>query len=119
MNTLTTMLTTGILATTIHTADAKATQFVAADTQPGTQACIAITSNRPLDVAQTMRTLRLSKRVMINKLQCNDMSSAQFARTYGFNKVANYLSIDATTSTSIHDIAQTNPDHVLVVAGSK
>lgn len=120
MNTLTTALGTAlILGSSLVATETNAAQFVAADGNVGTQACMAIASNKPLNVINTMRDLRLSKRVMTEKLQCNEMSTEKFASTYGFNKSASYLNFETTTKTSIQDIAKVSDDTVIVIAGSK
>lgn len=120
MNTLTTALGTAlILGSSLAVTDANAAQFVAADNSPGTQACMAIASNKPLNVSSTMRDLRLSKRVMTEKLLCNDMTTDKFANTYGFHNSAKYLNLDTATKTSIQDIAKASDDTVIVIAGSK
>ena len=54
MNTLTTALGTAlILGSSLVAAETNAAQFVAADDNVGTQACMAIASNKPLNVMQT------------------------------------------------------------------
>ncbi|QMW13182.1 MULTISPECIES: DUF3718 domain-containing protein [Pseudoalteromonas] len=120
MNTLTLAFGTALIVGSSMTAtDANAAQFVAADNSAGTQACMAIVSNKPINLAQTMRDLRLNKRVISDKLQCNDMSTAQFASTYGFNKSASYLNLEQQTKTSIQDIAKVSDNTVYVISGSK
>ena len=91
----------------------------AADNSVGTQACMAIASNKPLNVIGTMRDLRLSKRVMTEKLFCNDMPTNKFVSTYGLHNSAKYLNFDIATKTSIQDIANVSDDTVIVIAGSK
>lgn len=120
MNTLTTALGTAIiLGFSLAATDASAAQFVAADNSVGTQACMAIASNKPLNVIGTMRDLRLSKRVMTEKLFCNDMPTNKFVSTYGLHNSAKYLNFDIATKTSIQDIANVSDDTVIVIAGSK
>ncbi len=120
MNTLTTALGTAlILASALTATDASAAQFVAADNSVGTQACMAIASNKPLNVIGTMRDLRLNKRVMTEKLLCNDMPTIKFASTYGFHNSAKYLNFETATKTSIQDIANVADDTVIIIAGSK
>lgn len=120
MNTLSTIIGTAlVLGSSVLSANTHAADFVAADNTFGTQACMAIASNKPIEVAQTLRSLRMSKRVVEDKLECNNMSTAKFASLYGFDRSATYLNLDTTTQTSIHDLAKVTQDTVLVVSGSK
>ncbi|MEZ7278546.1 DUF3718 domain-containing protein [Pseudoalteromonas sp. CO302Y] len=119
MNTLTTTLGTAlIIGSSVITFDTNAAQFVAADDSPGTQTCMAIASNNRLDLVHKMRDLGINRRVISDKLLCNNMSTAKFASIYGFNKTAKYLKLEST-QTSIHDLAKTADDTVIVIAGSK
>lgn len=121
MNTLaTTLCTTLILgAASLTATTTQAAQFVAADNSPGTQVCMAVISNKPIKLSTTMRDVRMSKRIAVTKLHCNEMPLNQFAGTYGFNKTAKYLDLDTSAKTSIHDLAKLSDDTVFVVSGSK
>lgn len=120
MNTLTTTLcTTLLLGSAVITSTAQAAEFSAADNTPGTQLCMAVTSNKPLNLHLTMKDMRISKHTVEKKLRCNEMSVAEFASNYGFERTAGYLNIEVETNTSIHDIAMHDNNAVLVVAGSK
>jgi len=120
MNTLTTTLfTTVILGASLTCTPSQAASFSAADNSLGTKLCMAVTANKPIKLHLAMKDARVSRYTLSNKLRCNDMSMAQFAGTYGFDKSASYLNIDVSTNTSIQDIAMRNNDEVLVVAGSK
>lgn len=121
MKTLATTLSTTLLigAAALTTTTTQAAEFIAADNSPGTQVCMAVISNKPITLSTTMRDVRMSKRIAVNKLRCNDMALDQFAGMYGFNKSAKYLNLDTSTKTSIHDLAKVNSDTTLVVSGSK
>ncbi|WP_249314942.1 DUF3718 domain-containing protein [Pseudoalteromonas sp. S1727] len=121
MNTLTTTFcTTLLLGTAALTAtNAEAAQFVAADNTPGTQICMAVASNKPIKLYLAMKEFRMNKSKTASKLQCNNMSMAEFTGTYGFDRTASRLGIDATTGTSIQDLAKLEQQTIMVVAGSK
>ncbi|WP_254911159.1 DUF3718 domain-containing protein [Pseudoalteromonas sp. A601] len=121
MKTLATTLCTTLLigTATLTATTTQAAEFVAADNSPGTVVCMAVTSNKPITLSATLRDVRMSKKVAINKLHCNDMELGKFAGMHGFNKSAKYLNLDTTGKTSIHDLAKTNDSTILVVAGSK
>ncbi|WP_304182103.1 DUF3718 domain-containing protein [Pseudoalteromonas prydzensis] len=121
MNTLTTTLCTTLLLGTaaLTTTNTEAAQFVAADNSPGTQLCMAVVSNKPLQLYATMKDLRINKNTTADKLHCNNMNIAKFAGTYGFDKTAKYLGIETTIDTSIQDLAKLNQQTIMVVAGSK
>ncbi len=121
MNTLTTTLCTTLLLSSaaLTTTNTEAAQFVAADNSPGTQICMAVSSNKRLQLYATMKDLRISKTTVTNKLRCNNLSIAKFAGTYGFNKTAKYLNLETTTGTSIQDLAKLDQQTIMVVAGSK
>lgn len=121
MNTLTTTLCTTLLLGTaaMTTTNTQAAEFVAADNSPSTQLCMAVVSNRPIQLYLTMKELRINKNITADKLHCNNMNMTQFADTYGFNKTAKYLGLETATGTSIQDLAKLEQQTILVVAGSK
>ena len=93
MNTLkATLCTTMVLGATLLIAKpALATQFVAADSSPGTQACMAVAANKSYVVRKASRDLNISKAVMSKKLHCNNLSMGDFVTLYNLDKSANYL----------------------------
>ncbi|WP_286741731.1 MULTISPECIES: DUF3718 domain-containing protein [unclassified Pseudoalteromonas] len=117
MNTLkATLCTTMVLGATLLIAKpALATQFVAADSSPGTQACMAVAANKSYVVRKASRDLNISKAVMSKKLNCNNLSMGDFVTLYNLDKSANYLNIDTSTRTSIKDLAKSyNPEKVII-----
>ncbi|WP_417668179.1 DUF3718 domain-containing protein [Pseudoalteromonas tetraodonis] len=96
-----------------------ATTFVATDSSPGTQAYMAVASNKRLTLLRTMKDLRIDKHVISKKLLCNDLSVGDFVTLYDLNKSAQFLNIEASTSTSIRDLAKVNKPLVVIMAGSK
>ena len=117
MNTLkATLCTTMVLGATLLIAKpALATQFVAADSSPSTQACMAVAANKSYVVRKASRDLNISKAVMSKKLHCNNLSMGDFVTLYNLDKSANYLNIDTSTRTSIKDLAKSyNPEKVII-----
>ncbi|KAF7766646.1 hypothetical protein PUND_a2501 [Pseudoalteromonas undina] len=66
-----------------------------------------------------MKNLRIDKHVISKKLLCNDLSVGDFVTLYDLNKSAQFLNIEASTSTSIRDLAKVNKPLVVIMAGSK
>jgi hypothetical protein len=56
---------------------------------------------------------------LAKKLLCNDLSMGDFVALYDLNKSARFLNIEASTSTSIRDLAKANKPLVVIMAGSK
>ncbi|ATG77826.1 DUF3718 domain-containing protein [Pseudoalteromonas sp. B131b] len=119
MNILKATLYTGlVLSAALITTPTLAAKFVAADTSPGTQACMAVASNKAYKLRATLRDLRTSK-AAINKLQCNNLPITEFVSLYNLDKSANYLNIKATTRTSIKDLAKVNMPTVTIITSPK
>lgn len=97
---------------------ASAADFVAADNSKATQVCMSVVKNNKFHLLNTMSKTRLNKRVVQEKLLCNELPIAKFAATYGFNTSAQFLGIPENTKTSIQDIAML-PNSALVISGSK
>lgn len=93
-------------------------EFIAADNTVGTQLCMAITEDAPLKLRNTMNDHRVRSYVVINKLQCNDLTVRQFASLYGFERSLKKLGMTPLTETSIHDLAKIHGDELNVVYGS-
>ncbi|WP_058373549.1 DUF3718 domain-containing protein [Pseudoalteromonas translucida] len=120
MNTLKATLYSSVLLSAVSIASpVMATQFIAADSTPGTQACMAVASNKRLTIHNTMKSLRISKAVISKKLLCNDLSVGDFISLYSLNKSARFLNIDMDTRTSITDLAKAKMPSVVIMAGSK
>ncbi|WP_409425239.1 MULTISPECIES: DUF3718 domain-containing protein [unclassified Pseudoalteromonas] len=113
------LYSTVLLGAATLTTPVMATTFVAADSSPGTQACMAVASNKRLTLHRAMKDLRISKHVIGKKLLCNDLSMDDFVALYDLNKSARFLNIEASTSTSIKDLARANKPLVVIMAGSK
>ncbi len=120
MNTLKATLYSGVLLSAVSIASpVMATQFIAADSTPGTQACMAVAANKRLTLYKTMQDLRISKAVINTKLLCNDLSVGDFVALYQLNKSADFLNIEMKTSTSITDLAKADMPSVVIMAGAK
>jgi hypothetical protein len=113
-----TLFTGMLLGTALISVPASAVQFIAADSTPGTQACMAVVSNKPLTLRKAIQRLRVKKTVVKNKLQCNDLSMGEFVALYNFDRSAKYLNLQ-TTHTSIKDIAKVDTPTVIVISASK
>ncbi|WP_462158482.1 DUF3718 domain-containing protein [Pseudoalteromonas sp. GB56] len=92
--------------------------FIAADDSIGTQICMAITKDSPLKLRNEMKNHHVRKTVVVNKLQCNDLTVRQFASLYGFDRTLKGLGMTPLTETSIHDLAKVHGDTLTVVSGS-
>ncbi|TMS91530.1 hypothetical protein CWB58_19065 [Pseudoalteromonas sp. S201] len=114
-----TLYSTVLLGAATLTAPVMATTFVAADSSPGTQVCMAVASNKQLTLLKTIKELHTNKHVIGKKLRCNDLSMNDFVALYDLDKSARFFNIEATTSTSIRDLAKVNKLMVVIMAGSK
>ncbi|MFY8273377.1 DUF3718 domain-containing protein [Pseudoalteromonas sp. SSDWG2] len=94
-------------------------RFVAADNSVGTQLCMAITKDSPLKLKKAMDYHRARTHLVVNDLQCNDLTVRQFASLYGFERSMKRLNITPLTETSIRDLAKVHGDKLNVVVGSK
>lgn len=113
------LATTLISATLLVSANASAdTQFVAADNSPGTKLCMAFASNSPLKMNKALKRYRVNKFTIDDKLQCNDLSLAKFASSYGLNRTGKFMNLEVSTSTSIRDLAMLS-NKTIYVSGSK
>ncbi|MBR8844655.1 MULTISPECIES: DUF3718 domain-containing protein [Pseudoalteromonas] len=97
---------------------ASAADFVAADDSRATKVCMSVVKDNRIHLFHTIKDNHLKKRVVEEKLHCNDMPIGKFAATYGFNKAADFLGVDSSTRTSIKDIAQVD-QKTIFVSGSK
>ncbi|XQF91965.1 DUF3718 domain-containing protein [Pseudoalteromonas espejiana] len=120
MNTLkVTLCTTFALGAVLMASPASAVQFEAADSSPGTQACMAVAANKTYVLRKTSRSLNISKAVLSKKLECNNLSMGDFVTLYNLDKSANYLNIDTSTRTSIKDLAKTMTSEKVIITGPK
>jgi hypothetical protein len=117
MNTLTLITSTVMLLTSTG---ALANKFVAADNTAQTQLCLAIASNHQLTIYKTIRQFNTRKTLLSKKLECNDMSVAEFASKYNLLNSANFLNLN-TTSTHIKDLSAATEDTtaLITISGSK
>ncbi len=58
-------------------------KFFASNSSISTKLCIAIASNKPLQLHQALKEYRVSRSLIKNKLKCNQMPSSEFVHTYG------------------------------------
>ncbi|MCO7198585.1 DUF3718 domain-containing protein [Pseudoalteromonas sp. OANN1] len=97
---------------------ASAADFVAADNSKATKVCMSVVKDNKIHLFHTIKENHLKKRVVEEKLHCNDMPVGKFAATYGFNKAADFLGVDNKVETSIKDIAKLDKKTIFV-SGSK
>lgn len=114
-----TLYSTVLLGAATLTAPLMATTFVTTDSSPGTQVCMAVASNKQLTLHKTIKELHTNKHVIGKKLRCNNLSVNDFVALYNLDKSARFFNIEATTSTSIRDLAKVNKLMVVIMAGSK
>lgn len=114
-----TIYSTVLISAVSLAAPAMATSFVAADSTPGTQICMAVASNKRMSLHRTIKNLHISKHVVNKKLLCNDLSVGDFVALYDLDKSARFFNIEANTSTSIRDLAKVNKPVVVIMAGAK
>lgn len=111
-----------ITATALFTANVHADNsvtFIAADAEPGTEVCMAMTTNKPLKLLKKLKEYKLQKQTVKNKLYCNNMDLGTFAATYKLNKTAKFMRVSNPGVTTIQDIAQRNKKRVIYVSASK
>ncbi|GEK09434.1 MULTISPECIES: DUF3718 domain-containing protein [Pseudoalteromonas] len=99
-------------------ASASAANFSPADDSVATKVCMSVVKDNKLHLHNTLKSSRLDKRIIEDKLHCNDLPVGEFAATYGFNTVAKYLGADENVKTSIKDIAKIS-DKTIHVSGSR
>ena len=117
MNTFKTALcTTLIIGSAALAAPVSATQFVAADSTPGTQICMAVASNKAYVLRKTQQSLNVKKSIISNKLTCNNLPMGDFVARYNLDKSANYLNIESSTRTSIKDLAKVSSTEIIVIS---
>ncbi|TMP36081.1 DUF3718 domain-containing protein [Pseudoalteromonas rubra] len=107
-----------LLATSIS-ANAGGVKFVGTDNSVATQLCVAVGANHRPTLLEELDKHRISRKVVTDKLACNDMSVPQFAKKFGLDRSARILHIDYTTDTSIRDIAMSEQQKTIVLYGSK
>lgn len=93
--------------------------FVAADNHPGTQLCMAMTTNKAMKMNNALKLHRLNKRHVVNTLECNNMSLDKFASVYNLDKTGRFLNVSPNTRTSIRDIAKSDKKRVIYVSASR
>ncbi|MFC3031410.1 DUF3718 domain-containing protein [Pseudoalteromonas fenneropenaei] len=117
MKTLATLLTAGSLLCLTAT-NVAAQEFIAADDSVATRVCMAVASNRPLNLRLEMKEVGMRTVTVQKKLHCNEMPVAEFASVYNLNRTANFLHLDIGTETSIKDLAAHNLQPIMI-SGSK
>ncbi|MEJ6475319.1 DUF3718 domain-containing protein [Pseudoalteromonas piscicida] len=98
---------------------ATAAEFVPTDDSAATKVCMSVVKDNKLHLHTTIKRSRLDKRVIEDKLHCNDMPVGKFAAAYGFSKAARFLGVDQEMETSIRDIAKVDDSEAIFVSGSK
>ncbi|TQV72090.1 DUF3718 domain-containing protein [Aliikangiella marina] len=109
------VLAVGLAGTSVAMAGSQ--QFIAGDKTKETAMCIAAASNNVQDyksLVENYRTTSLVKvrdhQLFANKLTCNDVNIAKFARQYGAEKSAKFISKYLDQNILIRqDIANTQP----------
>ncbi len=90
--------------------------IVAADHRIETQLCISAATQPSHVFKQDAQQQRLQLAMLANKLQCNGLPVAQFARQWGNEQVAQQLGRYSTGHVEIEVISSTTP--AVVVTGS-
>lgn len=96
------------------TAAATEYRFVAADSTPETQMCVAAGSNKIGKLRMQMSDNYGSPRYHANSVQCNGKSLAQFAHQYGADRTYRYVAAHsydrnrAIESVTIQDLSAAN-----------
>ncbi|AZZ98370.1 DUF3718 domain-containing protein [Pseudoalteromonas sp. R3] len=114
-----TLILSPLLLATSLSANAGGVEFVGTDNSIATQLCIAVGANHRLTLLNELNAHHISRKVVTDKLTCNDLSVAQFAKKFNLHKSAQLLNIDSTTDTSIRDIAMSEQHKTIAVYGSK
>ncbi|MBW4965553.1 MULTISPECIES: DUF3718 domain-containing protein [unclassified Pseudoalteromonas] len=110
------LCTTLVIGSAALAAPVSAAQFVAADSTPGTQICMAVASNKAYVLRKAQQSLNVKKSIISNKLTCNNLPMGDFVARYNLDKSANYLNIESNTRTSIKDLANVSLPDVVVIS---
>lgn len=123
-----------IASTLTLAANASETKFVAGDKTLETQICVAAVQNNILKYRQSVRKIsnfqplpRHNHKIIANRLTCNDQNIASFARSFGAEDTARYISrylirrVDVSRDLAISrsdedSLNQKEPETIIVTA---
>ena len=121
MNTITKVIcftATTIACLASFTSEAHAKKFVAADSSPSSQLCMAVASNKPINLIKRINDYSMTRKSVSKVVKCNSMPIASFAKVYELDRTGRLLKYENAPSISIKDIAMLDKDNI-VIAGSR
>jgi hypothetical protein len=98
---------------------AQAVEYVAADDHPISQLCVSAAVDTPLRFLEQMREIRVTAKVVANKVSCNGMNITSFAKQAGNERNYRHLSRYRRGHVEISDLAQVSfiPQQLTMISG--
>lgn len=95
-------------------------KFIAMDNSQETKVCVHAGNNERKDLINSINAFAVDQKLLVNKLRCNDIHIANFARKYNADSTFKYLKkyshrryLNKTTNIFIKDIANNEQKKVL------
>lgn len=91
MKLLTTILATTTLLISANTMAHGQVKLTASDQSPSTQICMAVASNKPINLIKVLKENQITMKTATKKIRCNELTLSDFAQKYSAIKIVNNL----------------------------
>ena len=91
MKLFTTILATTTLLISANTMAHPQVKLEATDQSPATQICMAVASNKPINLLKVLKDNQMTMKTAVKKVRCNELTLGDFAQKHSAIKIANNL----------------------------